>query len=174
MKTHQEIPTAPTDVQRISEKVIYVVDDDEVMTSCVALILNNAGFTRVLPFTQSYEVFQLIQRTRPDLIITDIHMPELSGTMLSKIVNSSEKKDKLPILAITADDSPETFEQAFFCGVFDVVHKPLNPEALVRKVEIALEWYAANNDRRSTDERRAKNLLVQREATVYEAFRKSR
>jgi DNA-binding NtrC family response regulator len=66
---------------------IYVVDDDPIIASTLADILRMSGFS-VVSFTDPLEALTAALAESPDLLISDIHMPELSGIELASRLKS--------------------------------------------------------------------------------------
>ena len=67
----------------MSEKTILVADDETHILHVVSLKLRNAGY-RVVTARDGQEALELAQQEKPDLLITDYHMPELSGLELCR------------------------------------------------------------------------------------------
>ncbi len=95
-------------------------------------ILRAAGFRNVFGFTRANEAIDMLRCLRPDLILTDIHMPDVSGTKLTQLVREFEHLKAIPIVAITADDRQETADRMLTQGADSVLVKPVSEKLLVK------------------------------------------
>lgn len=158
---------------KLESKKIFVIDDDEIMIELVTKLLEVAGFSDIHGFVQSTEALELLRFVCPDLIITDIHMPELDGTFFAKMVTEFPHINSVPMLAMTADDSPETREKAKRNGISDVVLKPIEGKALIEKVLSVIKLNEIGQDLEASQDRQfsleAKPVSKQ-EGELYKAF----
>lgn len=81
----------------------------------------------------------LSRGNKPDLIITDICMPILDGASLIKNLRCSTKFCDIPVIVLSANDSPENQDMALKYGVFDYLVKPFDPARLKSLVCYALK-----------------------------------
>ena len=100
-----------------AEKIV-VINDNEEAVKLVQEQLHMAGFFNVYSFFDATQALESAQKISPDLIITDINMPDLDGWQLCKILNSPEYANfnSIPILLLSA------------------THKDANAEQLAREV----------------------------------------
>lgn len=120
-------------------KVLYVEDDlihreelaDYLSRRVGRLYLAENG-------DQGYEKFQSLQ---PDLVITDLRMPKLSGVDLAKKIRSINKT--VPIIVLTALSDKETILDTVKVGIFDYVLKPVDVKALMEVIGRAVSTIAA-------------------------------
>jgi PleD family two-component response regulator len=176
----QETPEQPyeesdiqVDAQRFRDKTVFIVDDDEIIIGLTTQILQVSGFTRIHGFTKSTEVFEILKFISPDLILTDIHMPELSGTFLAKLVSELPAHKKAPLLAITADASKETETLARRNGIFDIILKPIEGKQLLEKVVQTLEWAEAQQNNLDMPKHAKARTSKQHENNLYNVFGRS-
>jgi CheY-like chemotaxis protein len=121
----------------MSEKTILVVDDESHILNVVSLKLRNAGF-RVLTATDGQEALDLAGQERPDLVITDYHMPHLSGLELCQRLRQSEATSAIPAIMLTARGyqlEPKDTEQS---GIRRMLSKPFSPRNLLATVNEVL------------------------------------
>jgi len=97
-------------------------------------MLAAAGFHNVHGFTVASDAVNMLRCLRPDLILTDVHMPEVSGTMLTHLVREFEHLESIPIVAITADDRKETADNILAHGADAVLLKPVSETQLIKCV----------------------------------------
>jgi CheY-like chemotaxis protein len=125
-----------------SVKTILVADDESHILHVVSLKLQNAGF-RVLTAHDGREALELAQHERPDLLITDYHMPHLSGLELCQALKQEEATAKIPAIMLTARGyclEPADTERS---GILCMVSKPFSPRQLLATVNEVLAKLAA-------------------------------
>ena len=110
---------------------ILIVDDEKMMLMLARRILSKKY--DVITATTGAEAIELFRRESPDMVLTDLMMPELDGYQLHKILQSMSAKP-VPIMFMTADDSEDTESKSFQVGAADYIHKPLKPDVLLRRV----------------------------------------
>ena len=108
-----------------------VVDDDSDIRKSMARILRLVGAE--VSVTGSVEgALQLLEENRWNVVVTDIGMPLLSGYDL--IRRSRQRGHRVPMIAVTALDTPEHRRQVFLHGFACHLTKPFDPEQLVAVV----------------------------------------
>ncbi len=126
----------------MSERTILVADDETHILHVVSLKLRNAGF-RVITARDGAEALEMAQQEHPDLIITDYHMPQLSGLELCQRLKQDESTSKIPAIMLTARGyhlEPHDTEQS---GILRMISKPFSPRQLLATVNEVLEGVAA-------------------------------
>lgn len=121
----------------MSEKKILVADDESHILNVVSLKLRNAGFT-VLTARDGQEAYDLANAETPDLLITDFHMPNMSGIELCKKLKESASTAKIPAIMLTARGynlEPGDTEQS---GINQLISKPFSPRQLLTAVNEVL------------------------------------
>lgn len=111
-------------------KTILAVDDERHILQVVSLKLRNAGF-HVITATDGEEAFELSANAAIDLVVTDFHMPGMSGMELSAKLRAQEGREHLPIILLTAHGlalEPETLKAA---GISRCVSKPFSPREVL-------------------------------------------
>lgn len=81
-------------------KVALVVDDSMLVRYTVCRFLEERGFA-VETATNGDEALQVLARVRPDLIVTDMQMPRMSGSELITVLKSKPEMSKVPIIVVT-------------------------------------------------------------------------
>src|SRR5947209_19316641 len=87
--------------ENMNEKKILVADDETHILSVVSLKLRNAGYN-VLTARDGQEALDIATLEQPNLLITDYHMPMLSGLELCKRLKQNEATAKIPAIMLTA------------------------------------------------------------------------
>ena len=116
-----------------AEKKILVADDETHILHVVSLKLRNAGFN-VLTARDGQEALELAQQEQPDLIITDYHMPQLSGLELCQRLKQDPATSGIPAIMLTARGyhlEPHDTQQS---GILRMLSKPFSPRQLLTTV----------------------------------------
>lgn len=119
------------------EKTILVADDESHILHVVSLKLRNAGF-RVVTARDGQEALELAVQERPDLLITDYHMPQLSGLELCRKLKQDPQTAQIPAIMLTARGyhlEPHDTEQS---GILRMISKPFSPRHLLATVNEVL------------------------------------
>lgn len=125
-----------------AEKKILVADDETHILHVVSLKLRNAGFV-VVTARDGQEALEMAQADRPDLIITDYHMPQLSGLELCQRLKQDPATTGIPAIMLTARGyhlEPSDTEQS---GILRMLSKPFSPRQLLTTVNEVLEQATA-------------------------------
>jgi DNA-binding NtrC family response regulator len=115
---------------------VLIVDDKEMMRDSVGSTLERAGF-EVLTASDGHHALELVARRRPDVVVTDLRMPGLSGLELIERMRSID--DELPIVLMTAFGTIETAVKAMKLGAFDYLTKPFEGDELVVSIKRAVQ-----------------------------------
>lgn len=121
---------------------IIMADDDEVVGEIVADALMAAGHAVGL-LDNGAEALKVIRARRPDLVILDCNMPEMSGLLVLRQMRDSIELCNTPVLMLTGRQSDRDLEIAFYEGANDYMKKPFDPDELVFRVGQLLERSAA-------------------------------
>jgi two-component system NtrC family response regulator len=108
-------------------KRVLVVDDDESLRRVTQVELEQAGFN-ALTAADGNEALILLQKLTPDLVITDLKMPGMSGMDLLRRIRA-EYPDVLVVM-LTAFGTVESAVEAIKAGAYDYITKPVHPDEL--------------------------------------------
>jgi DNA-binding response OmpR family regulator len=115
------------------KRVLVAEDDPDTATAIKATLQERLQVT-VDHVTNGALVLDQISATHPDLVILDVSMPGLNGIDVFDLLRGSAAFVDVPVLFLTAQ--PDRAEQAFArFGVSDVMAKPFDSDALVRRVD---------------------------------------
>jgi len=117
--------------QPLAGITVLAVDDEPDGLGLVAAILGRAGAT-VLTASSAARALELVESARPDVLLSDVEMPEESGYALIKKVRSlpPERGGRTPAAALTAYARLEDRTRALRAGFQMHIPKPLNPTEL--------------------------------------------
>lgn len=115
---------------------VLVAEDEEIMLLTISAKLKNEGF-EVVGVGDGREALKILENFTPDIIITDIMMPYISGLELISIVKAGNTK--IPIIVLSGLGQENTVMEAFQLGADDFITKPFNPNELFVRVKRLLK-----------------------------------
>lgn len=114
--------------------IILLIEDTKEATAMVTDYLQMAGY-QVLTAREALTGMELAKRTRPDLILMDIHLPGMDGLEATRRLRADPDFRTLPIIALTALAMPGDRERCLAAGATDYVTKPVSLKKLAAMVD---------------------------------------
>ena len=120
-------------------KILMV--DDEVSSLCLLEnVLNRLGFPSLRKLQDSTRILAEFDEFQPDLVITDLDMPEIDGLKLVEKLRAHLPKDTcLPVLVLTGSGDAHTKRDALLAGATDILFKPFDPSEMQMRVRNLLQ-----------------------------------
>ena len=123
-------------------KIALVVDDEQHIVHVVALKLRNAGF-EVVTASDGEQAYEIASKTPPDIVITDLQMPYMTGLELCQKLRENPLTCNVPALMLTARGHALSKEDLASTNIFEVLAKPFSPREILARVETILSGGAA-------------------------------
>ena len=117
---------------------IVMIDDSEIQLAVVTRVLENAGF-EVRAVSSLRRFVNVVLDWKPNLIVTDLYMPEMSGEELCAWLRKQVATAKTPIIICSSADDAELERVARTVGADGYVSKSAGPEALPSKLHALCE-----------------------------------
>lgn len=114
-------------------KTIFVVDDEAIISNTLSIILRQSGFDATA-FSSSMKALEAISNKEPDLLLSDVVMPEMSGVELAIQFRKIRPDCKVLLFsgqAATSDLLATARSQGYD---FDLLEKPVHPADLLAKI----------------------------------------
>lgn len=108
-----------------AHSTIMVVDDDDDIRQMMRVLLEEDGYS-VLEAENGQQAIEIAQSASPDLILMDLSMPVLDGLTATRRMREIDRVSDVPIIAITAYDSPEHRTNASAAGINEYLTKPID------------------------------------------------
>jgi CheY-like chemotaxis protein len=134
-------------MERKQENTVLLVEDESINQKLAAAILKKIGFTVDIA-DNGLEAVQMVEKKHYSMVLMDIQLPEISGYEAVRQIRSIEEEQgrkRVPIIAMTANDSNETRRKCIEIGMDDFITKPINPDRLM--VRIA-PWFGSLPNKR--------------------------
>ncbi|MGZ8846855.1 MAG: response regulator [Pyrinomonadaceae bacterium] len=118
------------------KQVLLVVEDFEDSRFMLRRLLEIAGYS-VLEASDGEQAVELAVQKRPALILMDLSLPKLDGLAATRKIRQHQTMGKVPIVAVSAHDAPESRIEALEAGCDEYVTKPIdfdNLNALLKRL----------------------------------------
>lgn len=146
------LETAPAPSGMVS--TVMVVDDNPTNLQMMEKMLRPRGY-EVRSFPRGRMALAAASEKPPDLILLDINMPEMTGYEVCERLKSSPQLSEIPVIFLSALNTPEDRLQGFQCGAVDYVSKPFQVNEVSARVDAHLRL------RRMQQEVETNNLRLQ-------------
>lgn len=125
-------------------KKIMVADDNRTFLMYMGLLLKRFDF-EVLPAEDGIEVLRLIQLTRSDLLLLDVHMKQMDGLTVLRHIRSDKTTSHIPVIMASVDTTDETIAACKKLGCFDYLKKPIKINTLYDAIQRCFFSYRGTN-----------------------------
>ncbi len=115
---------------------VYILDDDPAFAELLRANLGHAGEFRTRTFTDPVDFLEAAAETRPDAVLTDLHLPGVSGVDVTRSLRDDDPL--LPIFVLTSDGELESAVEALKAGADEYITKPVNVGELTTLLRRAL------------------------------------
>jgi two-component system sensor histidine kinase ChiS len=142
LKTKDDIQTisAPLSTNEHDLQVMIVEDDPDIL-EFNSRLLEQHNF-KVITARHGKEAVSLLEKTLPDLIITDVMMPEMDGLSFLKTIKANSATDHIPVIILSAKAAGDSKVEALKLGAQAYLAKPFLPDELIALVTNQLEILA--------------------------------
>lgn len=131
------------DTNHLSDVHILAVDDELVNRRVLTNHLRPQGY-QVSEAVSGFQCLEMVAENRPDMILLDIMMPELSGYEVCKKLREQYSVEELPIIFLTARNRVDDMLEAFSVGANDFLAKPVSRQELLARVRTHLQLLEIN------------------------------
>jgi two-component system, chemotaxis family, chemotaxis protein CheY len=122
---------------------IVVVDDSDFSRTIINGMLKDAGFQVVGEANAAEAALQVIKEKKPDVVIADIVMPEISGIELTEKINQSF--DNISVIVISSLSQEHVVLQAIGAGASDFIAKPIQKQQLIDSLNKIIQQINKDN-----------------------------
>lgn len=121
-----------------SKKRILVVDDEPAWVKILSYILRRQGY-EVREELTATDALEALKEFKPDLIVSDVRMPDMNGFDFLDRVKHTKKNSGTPFVFVTAIDDYDSRRAAQELGAIDYLTKPFNEDDVVRMLSKYVE-----------------------------------
>jgi two-component system, chemotaxis family, chemotaxis protein CheY len=109
---------------------ILIIDDSTVIRLMLKSLLKQYNFTNIVEATNGLEGIEILKKTPMDLILLDLHMPELDGLEVLKMLKNDAHWKTIPVIIVTSDSEKETIDEGMKLGAASYITKPFRNDGL--------------------------------------------
>jgi CheY-like chemotaxis protein len=120
-----------------SPPLVLLIDDEPEHVEMYQLSLETAGFEVISAYTGGDGV-RLARARQPDAIVLDLRLPDITGWEVCGLLKSDPQSERIPVVILTAVDSPGLLDQAARAGCAAHLLKPCFPDQLIKVVRTVL------------------------------------
>ncbi len=117
----------------MEDSKILIIDDDGLAIQIMKRILHQAQ--SIISASNGVQGLELAMTHRPDLILLDMVMPEMTGVTVMQKLSASDRTRDIPVIIVTTNDDIASELEALQAGAVDFIHKPINPAVLLARVK---------------------------------------
>ncbi len=118
---------------------VLVVDDNVTNIQVLVSVLERAGLHNIISATSGRTGLDLARDTELDLVLLDLHMPQMDGYAVLEELGTTVASSYLPVLVLTADNTQEAVHRALALGARDFLVKPFDATEVMLRVRNLLE-----------------------------------
>ncbi|MFP4614502.1 MAG: ATPase, T2SS/T4P/T4SS family [Thiohalorhabdus sp.] len=121
-------------------ETILVVDDSRTIRDMSRFVLESEGY-RVIQAEDGREGLEVVSKEMPDLVLTDMQMPNMDGDELTQKIKGDPSLARIPVVVLTSQEGEETEAGVLGHGADDFINKPIEPMTLTARVKKILATY---------------------------------
>lgn len=121
----------------LTRRSVLIVDDDPALIKTIKPLLLNKGYS-VLSANTGEKGLQIAQKQKPDLIILDVILPGIKGREVCQKLKEDEATQRIPVIFLTAKDSPDDVKAELEVGALTHITKPFSAHKLLEEISKAL------------------------------------
>lgn len=126
----------------MSRTYILLVEDNAQNRYLATYLLESGGY-EVICVKTGAEALGSVRHRRPDLLLTDIQLPEMDGYELGSLLRADPQFHDLPLMALTSYAMPGDRQKAIAIGFNGYLEKPINPETFLADVRQVLRGHGS-------------------------------
>ena len=128
------------------ENKIVIVDDDEAIRELVSDVLETENF-KVIKCADTDEGYKRILKSKPDLVILDVKMPQIGGIELCRLLRENVETKNVPVIMLTVEATETDKVIGLGVGADDYITKPFSNRELVARVRALLRRATRTEDK---------------------------
>ena len=127
-------PLSADGTSREAHTTVVYIEDNLSNLKLVEQVLDHLPHVRLIPAMQGKLGIDLIRQHQPDLILLDLHLPDLHGREVLEQLKRDAATAAIPVVVLSADATPAQFERLLAAGAAGYLTKPIDVESLLNTV----------------------------------------
>lgn len=125
------------EVENASCPTIFVIDDEKAFCDVVCEILDSLGFQAHFAYSAA-DALSMLEATIPDLILSDVMMPEIDGLTFIRQLRADPSLSRIPVVVVSAKATNEDRDAARMAGADGFLAKPFSSDELRKTISAHL------------------------------------
>jgi len=121
----------------MAQKTVFIIEDEEDAAELFSEMMRVSGF-RVLTTSKGKPAISMMTEDKPDLVLLDIMMPEISGLDILRQMQRDPNLSDIPVIVLTAKSMPADIKNGMEAGASTYLTKPVGFQELKEAVERTL------------------------------------
>ena len=119
---------------------VLIVDDSSSMRNIIKKTLQMSGFDvgEIFEAGNGVEALAVLEKEWADVILTDVHMPEMDGLEFLKVLNKQDVVSTTPVVVVTTEGREDRLDELLGLGAKACIRKPFRPEEIKKILGDAL------------------------------------
>jgi CheY-like chemotaxis protein len=117
-----------------SHPVVLIVEDHDDTREMLTILLSS--WCHVVGAEDGERAMNVAERSRPDLILLDMKIPRLDGLAVARLIRAHPSLNKVPIVAVTGDGTPQHHREVLRAGCNHCLIKPIDFDQLEKLIEV--------------------------------------
>jgi CheY-like chemotaxis protein len=138
-----DTPSKHTDSES-SQRLLLYIEDNAANLALVQVLLERRPDLKLLSATAGYPGIELARAQLPEVIVTDINLPDIDGLALLKVLREDPATARIPVIALSSGAFPRQIEKGLEAGFFRYLTKPFQLPDFMRQLDEALHVSARN------------------------------
>lgn len=138
LKKFPQTISQANEAEPILSSRIMIIDDQPLNIKVVQKYLSLEGYSDFVTCSEPIHALEVIRDEQPDIILLDIMMPQVSGTVILEQIRSDPGLAHLPVIILTASDDVEMRQESLQLGATDFLMKPVDPLELALRIRNSL------------------------------------
>ena len=125
-------------LKNLNSSTIMMVDDEPTTLEVLEMFLEGEGYENFISVTDSTQALRLLAEERPDVLLLDVVMPNVTGLEILSAMRDDEALQLIPVIILTSSTEAETKLEGLKLGATDFLSKPLDPKELALRLRNTL------------------------------------
>ncbi len=125
-------------LEDLRASTIMMVDDEPTTIEVLEMFLQSEGYGKIVATTDSRRTLDLLAERRPDVLLLNLMMPNVSGLEILRSMRKDEVLRRIPVIILTSSTDAETKRAALELGATDFLGKPVDPSELALRLRNTL------------------------------------
>jgi len=125
-------------LEDLRSSTIMMVDDEPTTIEILEMFLQSEGYGKIVATTDSRRTLELLAEKRPDVLLLNLMMPNVSGLEILRSMRKDEVLRRIPVIILTSSTDAERKRAALELGATDFLGKPVDPSELALRLRNTL------------------------------------